>query len=323
MKVKNLRLVFVLAAVSVFMFMGTAAADYPTKPIKLIINFAPGGTSDFQARVLIEKAEKILGQPIVATNHTGAGGTIGVSKVARAKPDGYTIGTCNMPAICIIPQMRKLPYDTFRSFTHICSALPYEYAIMVRPKSPWKTWEDLVKTIKKKPGTVTYGSVGTGTTNHLTMVRIEKILGLNWIHVPFKGGTRETAALLGGNIACINNTKVSVVSPVRAGKLRLLMITSNKRWGFAPEVPTMVEKGFDFYQESYMSIIAPAGVPNEAREKLEKAFKAAIEDPEVMKKSAKMYLVPEFKTGKEYAATVKRLYGEWGEVLKELDLLMK
>lgn len=323
MKVKKLRFLSILVAVFLFLFMGVAAADYPTKPIKMIVNFAPGGTSDFQARIIAQKAEKVLGQPIVATNKTGAGGTIGVSDVARAKPDGYTIGTCNMPSLCIIPQMRKLPYDPFTSFTHVCQALPYEYAIMVKSDAPWKTWDELVKHIKKNPGTVTYGSVGTGTTNHLTMVRIEKAIGLDWIHVPFKGGTRETAALLGGNVATINNTKVSVVSPVRAGQIRLLMITSKNRWDFASDVPTMPEKGFDFYQESYMSIIAPAGVPEEARAKLENAFKVAIEDPEVKKASAKMYLSPEFKTGKEYAEIVKRLHREWGAVLKDLDLLMK
>jgi tripartite-type tricarboxylate transporter receptor subunit TctC len=323
MKVKKLRFLSILVAVFLFLFMGVAAADYPTKPIKMIINFAPGGTSDFQARTIAQKAEKVLGQPIVATNKTGAGGTIGVSDVARAKPDGYTIGTCNMPALCIIPQMRKLPYDPFTSFTHVCQALPYEYAIMVKSDAPWKTWDELVKHIKKNPGTVTYGSVGTGTTNHLTMVRIEKAIGLDWIHVPFKGGTRETAALLGGNVATINNTNVSVVSPVRAGQIRLLMITSKNRWDFAPDVPTMSEKGFDFYQESYMSIIAPAGVPEEVRAKLENAFKVAIEDPEVKKASAKMYLSPEFKSGKEYAEVVKRLHREWGAVLKDLDLLMK
>jgi tripartite-type tricarboxylate transporter receptor subunit TctC len=323
MKVKKLRFLFILVAVFLFLFMGVAAADYPTKPIKMIINFAPGGTSDFQARTIAQKVEKVLGHPIVATNKTGAGGTIGVSEVARAKPDGYTIGTCNMPALCIIPQMRKLPYDPFKSFAHVCQALPYEYAVMVRSDAPWKTWDELVKHIKGNPGTVTYGSVGTGTTNHLTMVRIEKALGLDWIHVPFKGGTRETAAILGGNVTCINNTKVSVVSPVRAGQIRLLMITSKNRWDFAADVPTMPEKGFDFHQESYMSIIAPAGIPEEARAKLEKAFKVAIEDPEVKKASAKMYLSPEFKTGKEYAEVVKRLHREWGAVLKDLDLLMK
>jgi len=318
------KLILLVWLVSIFTFVAfinaTEAGTYPTKPIKLIINFAAGGTSDFQARLLIEKAEKVLGQPIVAINKIGAGGTIGVSEVARAKPDGYTIGTCNMPSLCIIPQMRKLPYDPFKSFTHICAALPYEYAIMVRADAPWKTWDDFLKYIKEHPGTVTYGSVGTGTTNHLTMVRIGKTLGLNWVHVPFKGGTKETAALLGGHVTCINNTKVSVVSPVRAGKIRLLLITSKKRWKFAPEVPTMLEKGFDFYQESYMSIIAPAGIPEEAREKLERAFKIAINDPDVIKKSAKMYLSPEYMSGKQYSEVVKRLYKEWGLVLKELGL---
>jgi len=312
-----------MVIVCVFSFMSIASAEYPTKPIKLIINFSPGGTSDFQARILAEKVEKVLGQPIVAVNKMGAGGTIGVSEVSRAKPDGYTIGTCNMPALCIIPQMRDLPYDPFKSFTHICQALPYEYAVLVRPNAPWKTWEDLVNDIKKNPGTVTYGSVGTGTTNHLTMARIGKTLGLNWIHVPFKGGTRETAALLGGHVPIINNTKVSVVSAIRAGKIRVLMVTSKNKWSFAPDAPTMLEKGFDFHQESYMSIIAPAGMPEEARQKLEDAFKAAVADEEVVKKSAKMYLAPEFATGKNYSAKVDRLYSEWGAILKELELLKK
>jgi len=299
------------------------AGDYPAKPVKFIINFSAGGTTDTAARLMTTKANEVLQQALICLNKPGAGGTLGVSEVARAKGNGYTIGSCNMPAVAIIPQLRQVPYKPFDDLVQVCAVLPYEYALMVRGDSPWKTWEDFVDHVKKNPGQVTYGSPGTGTTNHLVTARIGKTLGLDWKHVPFQGGVKETAALLGGHVDIINNTSASVASSIKAGKIRVLLVTSEDRFAMVPEVPTMKEKGFEFSQISYMSIVAPSGTPQAALDKLSAAFEAACQDEAVVKSCGMLDLHPKFMPGKEYQALLEKLSVEWGALLPELGVKVK
>ncbi len=296
------------------------AAEFPEKPIKLIVNFSAGGTTDTAARLMVSKATEILNQAVICMNKPGAGGTLGVSHVARAKNDGYTIGTCNMPAVSIIPQIREVPYKPFEDLIQVCAVMPYEYGLLVKGDAPWNTWEEFVAHVKANPGKVTYGSVGTGTTNHLVTARIGKDLGLDWKHVPFQGGVKATAALLGGHVDIINNTAASVASSLRAGKIKALLITSENRFSLTPDVPTMKEKGFKFSQISYMSIVAPAGISDNAKTMIENAFKAAAEDKGVLKSTGKLDLHPKFMSGKEYQALLKNLSDEWGGLLKELGV---
>jgi tripartite-type tricarboxylate transporter receptor subunit TctC len=322
MRSKVLAVVLSLALVGV-MAPGALAKGYPNKPIKLIINFSAGGTTDVAARLMASKATETLKQALVCMNRPGAGGTLGVSEVARAKPNGYVIGTCNMPAVAIIPLIREVPYKPFNDLVQVCAVMPYEYALMVRGDSPWKTWEDFVAYVKKNPGKVTYGSVGMGTTNHLITARIGKELGLDWKHVPFQGGVKETAALLGGHVDMINNTTASVASSIRAGKIRVLLVTSEERLSLCPDVATMKEKGFKFSQISYMSIVAPGGTPQAVLDKLSAAFKAASSDKDVVKGCAQLDLHPKFMPGKQYQALLQQLSAEWGKLLPELGVKTK
>ena len=296
------------------------AADYPEEPVQLIVNFSPGGSTDTAARLMTTEATGTLGQGFVVTNRPGAGGTLGVAEVARSDPDGYTIGTANMPAIAIIPQLRDVPYDPSEDIVQIAAVMPYEYAVFVRGDAPWQTWDELVEHVKENPGEVTYGSVGTGTTNHLTMARIGDDLGLDWKHVPFQGGVKATTALMGGHVDVINNTMASVASALESGDIRALMVTSEERFDLVPDVPTMKEEGFDFSQISYMSIIGPAGMPEEAQQKIEAAFKKAVESEAVQKTTGKLDLHPKFMPGAEYAELLASLREEWGAVLDRLDV---
>jgi len=311
---------FSILSLGFVQFISPANAEYPDKPVKLIVNFSAGGTTDIAARLMVSKATEILKQAIICMNKPGAGGTLGVSYVARAKNDGYTIGTCNMPAVAIIPQIREVPYQPFKDLIQVCAVMPYEYALLVRGDAPWNTWDEFIAHVKANPGKVTYGSVGTGTTNHLVTARIGKVLGLDWKHVPFQGGVKATAAILGGHVDIINNTAASVASSLRAGKIKALLITSENRFSLTPDVPTMKEKGFKFSQISYMSIIAPAGIPDQARNMIEKAFKAAVEDKGVLKSTGKLDLHPKFMSGKEYQALLQNLSNEWGGLLTELGV---
>ncbi len=316
---RGITVILIMGLVAVFSSV-TMAAEFPKKPIKLIVNFSAGGTTDTAARLMVSKATEILNQAVICMNKPGAGGTLGVSHVARAKNDGYTIGTCNMPAVSIIPHIREVPYKPFKDLIQICAVMPYEYGLLVKGDSPWNTWEEFVAHVKANPGKVTYGSVGTGTTNHLVTARIGKDLGLDWKHVPFQGGVKATAALLGGHVDIINNTAASVASSLRAGKIKALLITSENRFSLTPDVPTMQEKGFKFSQISYMSIVAPAGISDNARTMIENAFKAAVQDKGVLKSTGKLDLHPKFMSGKEYQALLQKLSDEWGKLLEELGV---
>ena len=317
---KRIIIFFSILSIGFVQFVSPADAEYPAKPIKFIVNFSAGGTTDTAARLMASKATEILNQAIICINKPGAGGTLGVSQVARAKNDGYTIGTCNMPAVSIIPLIREVPYKPFEDIVQVCAVMPYEYALLVRGDAPWNTWDEFTAYVKANPGKVTYGSVGTGTTNHLVTARIGKVLGLDWKHVPFQGGVKATAALLGGHVDIINNTAASVASSLRAGKIKALLITSENRFSLTPDVPTMKEKGFEFSQISYMSIIAPAGIPDTARTMLENAFKAAAEDQGVLKSTGTLDMHPKFMSGKAYQALLQSLSAEWGGLLKELGV---
>jgi tripartite-type tricarboxylate transporter receptor subunit TctC len=198
--------------------------------------------------------------------------------------------------------------------------MPYEYALLVRGDAPWNSWDEFVAYVKANPGKVTYGSVGTGTTNHLVTGRIGQELGLDWKHVPFQGGVKATAALLGGHVDIINNTMASVASSLKAGKIKALLVTSEERFSLTPDVPTMKEVGFGFSQISYMSIVAPAGIPEEAKSLIAKAFKAATEDEGVIKILGKLDLHPKYMNGEEYQAMLEKLSVEWGSLLPQLGV---
>ncbi|MTJ04788.1 MAG: tripartite tricarboxylate transporter substrate binding protein [Sediminimonas qiaohouensis] len=304
---------------SAFASTGSMAAEYPEKPVSLVVNFSAGGSTDTAARLMVSEATETLGQGFVVKNKSGAGGTLGVAEVARSDADGYTIGTANMPALAIIPQLREVPYEPFGDLVHIAAVMPYEYAIFVRGDAPWQTWEEFEAHIKENPGDVTYGSVGTGTTNHLTMERMAEERDLEWKHVPFQGGVKATAALMGGHVDAINNTMASVASALESGELRALLVTSEERFDLVPEVPTMKEAGFGFSQVSYMSIVGPKGMPEKAQEKLEAAFKTAAESDAAQSAMGKLDLHPRFVSGEEYAEMLRQMTKEWSATLDGLE----
>lgn len=312
-----------IAAIVIALAMYAPASAYPDKPVRLIVNFGAGGSTDTVARLLANKASELLEGNIVAENKPGAGGTIGVAHLAQQDGDGYWIGTCNMPAVAIVPQLRSVPYDPSKDVVQVAAVMPYEYGIFARKDAPYDSWEELVAYAQENPGKVTYGSVGTGTTNHLTMERIGRDLGIEWRHAPFKAGTNAVAALAGGHVDLVNNTIGPVLSALRAGRIKPILVTSERRFDVMPDTPTMSEKGLGFSQISYMSIIAPAGIPDDIRAKVEAAFKAAVEDQEVQKAANKLDLRPAFMSGEDYTELLVKMRKEWGEVLDNLDLKEK
>jgi len=298
------------------------AADYPTRPITMIIQMAAGGTSDIVARKLADLASKDLGQPIIPVNKPGGGGTIGVNEMIQSKADGYTIGCISLPTVAVIPHLRKLPYDPLKDISHICNFCPYDMGLVVRSDSPWKTFEDLIEYSKQNPGKLSYGTPGPGTINHLSVEMLMRHYNLKWKHVPFSGMAEGTTALLGGHIDLESTPPGEVMQHIMAGKMRLLIVTTQYRWLQVPDVPTILEKGHKACLTSYLSLGAPAGTPEPIRQKLEAAFKKAMHDPHLKKELEEIFSTRLlFMSGEDYAKFVKEQFYFYKDFLKSVGMI--
>lgn len=318
---KTARIFVLTFLVLLISFSLAMAQDYPSRPITLIVQFSAGTTTDIIARRLAEEVSKTLGQPVVCVNKAGGGGSVGVAEILRSKPDGYTIGCVNMPALAIIPHMQNLPYDPLKDIAHICVIQPYEYGIYIKGDSPWNSLKDLTDYARNNPGKVIYGSPGTGTTNHIVLVRIGQENKLNWKHVPYRGDGEIIPAMLGGHVHAASGSPVAVVPQVKGGKLKLLMVTSKDRWLYLPEVPTLLESGYKFFQSSYLSLGAPAGIPEGIRSKLEEAFRKVMQNPAIKEEfQKKLFATLGYQSGAEYAKYIKEQHAYYRDFLKEHNI---
>ena len=321
MTAKRIHLCLAILMALVFSFSPAFAQDYPNRPVTLVVQFAAGSTTDIIARKLADDVSKVLGQPVVCVNKAGGGGSVGVAEIARAKPDGYTIGFVNMPALAIIPHMQNLPYDPLKDIAHICVIQPYEYGMYVKADAPWKTLKDLTEYARANPGKVVYGSPGTGTTNHLIMVRIGQEHKLNWKHVPYRGDGEIIPAMLGGHVHAAVGSPASLVPQVKAGKLRILVVTSKDRWPYLPEVPTILDSGYKFFQSSYLSLGAPAGTPEAIRKKLDETFRGVMENPAVKEEFEKKFFATlGYQSGADYARYIMEQHAYYKDFLKEHNI---
>jgi tripartite-type tricarboxylate transporter receptor subunit TctC len=267
---------FVAAFASTLLMSGVARAEYPDKPITMIVPWAAGGSTDQTARVLAKAAEASLGQPIVIINRPGASTTIGMAELANSKPDGYTIGTLSSTGYLIALQGRHLPFHPINAFSYISYYGDNVIAVATRSDAPWKTLKDLVEDGKKRPGAIKYGTAGVGTTQHLTTEALQFSTKAKFVHVPQQGSAASMPALLGKHVDFV--TETSVWAPfVEDKQVRLLAVTTAKRSKLYPEVPTLNELGYRSLR-SVQAIIGPAGMPEDIRLKLETAFRKALSD---------------------------------------------
>jgi len=280
-RVNRKRVGFLLTVCLILAFaLPAMAAEYPTKPITLVIQYPPGGSTDLTARALANAARKYLGQPIICENKSGGGGTVGVALVAAKSPDGYTIGVVtSSPTIAY--HMGKLNFNPIDDLTHILRWAGYLFGTVVRADAPWKTLPELINYVKQHPKTVTYGSPGVGTPPHLAMEELSSLAGMELLHMPYKGIAENNAALLGGHIDVISDS--SGWAPlVDAGKFRLLATYGYQRSARYPQVPTLKELGYDMVSPGPIGLIGPKGLPKPMVQKLHDAFKKAMEDPDFL-----------------------------------------
>jgi len=294
------------------------AAEYPNKPINLVIQYPAGGSTDVTARALANGAKKYLGQPIICENKPGGGGTVGVALVASKPADGYTIGIItSSPTMSY--HMGKFNYHPVEDLTHIMRWGNYLFGLVVRTDSQWKTIQDLMQYIKNNPQKLNYGSPGMGTPPHLAMEELSLVAGIEVVHIPYKGGAETNAALLGGHIEIISDS--SGWAPlVDAGKFRLVANWGEQRSPRFPQVPTFKEIGYDVVARSHLGIIGPKGIPSPIVAKIHEAFKKAMDEPEFKEIMKKLDMAHYYLNSEDYTKYMRQDFEQIGKLVKKLGL---
>jgi tripartite-type tricarboxylate transporter receptor subunit TctC len=307
-----LGLLLVLAPISTF------AQGYPTKPVNLIVTFAPGGTLDTSARILASKAEKFLGQPIIVSNVGGGGGSVALGQVKSKAPDGYTITCCTSTGLIRIPQLRPVPYGP-EDFIPIMHFAAVQSGVVVRSDSPFKTFKDLVEYARKNPGKVTYATSGAGSPMHMAMEFVATKEGIHWIHVPQTGGAPGLAAVLGGHVTAMSDS-TEWLPHVKEGSLRLLATHGERRMKSFPNVPTFRDLGYDFINETVFMMAAPKGTPEPIIRKLDEAFKKAMDDPQFIQTIRNLEFDVSYRNSADTKAYLDDAYKRFAEMLRKLGI---
>jgi tripartite-type tricarboxylate transporter receptor subunit TctC len=279
------RLIVLIATLLVTTALPAHAQEWPTKPVKLIVGFTAGGISDVLARAIAAKMSTQLGQQVIVENKPGAGTTIAGDFIAKADPDGYTLFLQDITTHAINASLyAKLPYDTNKDFTPIGLVASTPLMLVVHPSLPAKSVQELVQVMKQKPGAYSYGSSGNGTILHLTGELLKSQAGLDVVHVPYKGSSPATQAILGNEVAFVFSTMPPAISNVKGGRLRALAVTTPKRVTAAPDVPTMAEAGMPGVEiVLYSGILGPKGMSPALVERINKAFAAAVTSDDIRK----------------------------------------
>jgi len=316
-----MKLIIALAA-ALAMAANATAQTYPTRPVTVVVGFAPGGGTDTVARVMQRKLGEYLGQSIVVENRAGAGGIIGADVVAKAAPDGYTILLATIAALAVAPHLNsKLPYNPLRDFAPISMATVSGNVLVVHPSLPAKTIAEYVKEANTRPGGLPYGSSGVGSAGNLAGELFRLTAKANLIHVPYKGGGPAMSDLLGGQIPSVFASATTATPQVKAGKLRALGTTAAKRSATMPDVPTIAEQGFPGYEATnWYAFVAPARTPKDIVARLNRDIVKTLNDPATHEAIFKQGEEPTPSTPEELAKHMAREYATWGRVIKEAGI---
>jgi len=315
-----MKLVRSFAPAALALFAGAAMAQsYPTKPVKIIVAFTPGSATDIVSRLLADSFTRSMGQTFIVENRPGAGGIIGTEAAKNAPPDGYTLTACPSGPFGINPGIySKLPYDPVKDFEPISNLVLTPQVIVVGAQTPYKTLKDLVQDAKKRPGEIAFGSLGTGSTSHLTMEAFQKEAGIKLNHIPFKGGAEAQTQIIGGAFPLMSDTITGVHTQVKAGKLRTLGVAIPQRSPYLPDTPTIAEQGYKgFVSVGWIGLCAPAKTPVAILDKLNAEVKKFLASPEAKEKIEQQAATPVGDSREHFAAWIKSEIVKWSKVAKD------
>ncbi|MBN8556839.1 MAG: tripartite tricarboxylate transporter substrate binding protein [Proteobacteria bacterium] len=316
---KRRLLTLAVACTGLLLALGAQAqADYPSQAITIIVPYAPGGTTDVLARALATSLSRQLKQSVVVENKSGAGGTLGVVDMLRAKPDGYRL-TLVPVSVFRQPYVQKTPYDPIRDLTYIASFSAYDFILAVAADSPFKSLKDVVNFAKSNKEGVDYGTPGKFTGNQVAMALLGKAAGVPFVHVPYKGDSEATTALLGGHVKTIVSTN-GILNFMESGKVRALAVAADKRPPAFASVPTFREAGYDVVVPSPLGLAGPKGLPPAIVQKLDAAVKAALDDPD-MQRVIKTYGVrTDYRDHQAYAEFARSNFDAEKSIVQSLGL---
>ncbi len=302
---------------------GAQAQGYPAKPVRIVVGFSPGGVADTTARLVAQRLAEPLGQPIVVENRPGAAGAIATERVAASAPDGYTL-LAPTAADTVIPSLRaRLPYNLERDLAPVALLAIAPFVLVVHPSVPVKNVKELIALARAQPGKLSYGSVGVGTTPHLSAEALKVMAKVNIVHVPYKGGLDNVIANAAGQVDMAFASMPSLLPLIGSGtpRLRALAVTSGKRASFAPHLPTLNESGVPGYdRSSWVGILAPAAVPKDIVARLNTALAKVVSTPEMRDAFAKQGLEPQSNTPGEFGAFVSAQLAQNAKLIQAIGL---
>jgi tripartite-type tricarboxylate transporter receptor subunit TctC len=296
-----------------------AAADWPSRPIHIIVPFPAGSSPDLVARILAEKLAPALGQPVVVENRPGAGGNLGTGMVARAAPDGYTFGLSIPGPLAVNAVLyKKLDYDPFKDLAPVSLVGASPNLLVVDPKLNVESVKDFVALAKSQPGKLNYGSVGNGSASHLTMELFKEAAGLDIVHVPYPGSPQVTTAILSGQIAAGFVVPATAMPLVQAGRLKALAVTTSVRSVVLPEYPTLAEAGYpEVVSTAWNAVVAPAKTPRPIIERLSRELVAILRSEDVREKMMRIYFQPIGTAPQGLANLMRSEVERWGKVIRK------
>jgi tripartite-type tricarboxylate transporter receptor subunit TctC len=298
------------------------AARWPTRPVRLVVAFAAGGNTDLIARMLAEHLTADLGQPVVVENRTGAAGIIGAESVVRSAPDGYTLflGSLSTQAIHASLYQGRLPYNPISDFTPVSRTTVGTHMLIVHPSVQATNVAELIALARSKPGDMTYGSGGNGTSTHISGEMFKQMAGIDLLHVPFRSTTPAATALIGGQLHMMFDTFSSALPQVRQGRARALAVTSLQRQPAMPELPTVAETLPGFEADTWDGVFGPAGLPPAIVERVDAAVRSALSNPALVSRLGAVALQPFPGGPAELAAFQRAEIEKWGRVVRAADI---
>jgi len=293
------------------------AQNWPNKPIALVVPFAAGGSPDIIARAMGEELAAALGQSVVIENRAGAGGNLGTDLVAKAAPDGYTIGaSITGPLVNNVALYKKMPYDPFRDLAPITFGVHQANVIAVSPSLGVNTLKELMDLLRRNPGKYNYASIGVGSLSHLSIEMLKNLTNSYVVHIPYASSPAAVTSVLQGDTQIISLAPLAVMPQVQAGKLKALAVSTAKRVPQLPSLPTFREAGLPMDGSAWIGLVAPAGTPAPIIERLNREFVAAMRDPATNEKLKAQYMEAEPGTPQQFAAFMREELAKWGPVIK-------
>ena len=296
-----------------------AQTDYPSKPIRIIVQFTPGTSTDIIGRLVGQKLTEAWGQPVVVENRPGAGAIIGTEAAAKAPADGYTLVMAVSSAFGINPGLvPNLPYDVMRDFALITNVVLTPQTLIVPAASPVKSVKELVAAAKAKPGVLNYGSLGSGSTSHLTMELFRSTAGIQLTHVPYKGSPPAYTDLFSGNLQLMFDAVPAVIPHAKSGKLRALAVGSSSRSPFLPDVPTVAESGYPGFEAvGWIGLAAPTKTPEAVLNKINAEVVKALGTADMKERLAGLGVTPVGDTREQFTAFVRSEIAKWGKLIRD------